>query len=171
MSKEKDPWVHLGTDEQGPNTTRWYFNAETDMIREEVHSDVDGSNSAREYPNDGENTLPNNIQAELDEQMGDYRTLCPSCGGPINLVQFTGFTSIPVEHDGWSYGEEGIDSEGEIFKCTGDCGKYVPSAYVINNGMSKEEAAKKMNKPEINKTSKKGAKKLIDDVFGTPDQD
>ena len=87
------------------------------------------------------------------------------------MVQFTGFTNIPVCHDGWSYGEESIDSEKEIFKCAGDCGLYVPSEYVINNGMSKEAAANTMGKLGIKKTSKKGAKKLIDDVFNTPEQD
>ena len=144
MSKKKDPWVLIGTEDQGPNTTRWYYNPETDMIREELHSDVDGSNSAREYDNDGNTTLPDSIDEALTEMSAEYRTLCPKCGGEIHLVQFTGMTSIPVCHDGWSYGEEGIDSENEIFKCMGECGKYVPSAYVITNGMSKEDAVKKM---------------------------
>ena len=76
--------------------------------------------------------------------MGQYNNQCPVCGGYIRLTSFVGSTSISVEEDGWSYGEESIDSSEEVFHCA-DCGKRVPEGYVFKT-LSKAKAAAQMSK-------------------------
>ena len=139
MSKKKDPWVCLGMVE-GDGIAQpdiiWYYNDGTNMLREETITCI------RDYENDGEATLPHEIQVALAELTGEYATVCPMCGGDIHLVEYKGTTSIPVQSAGWDLGAESCDTSDEVFMCTGDCGKYVPSDYVFK--VIDRDAAKKL---------------------------
>jgi hypothetical protein len=145
MSKKKDPWVSFYYTRDVASTFELLYRSDTQEFREVKRFDDASLGTSENTYSEYELTpaLQDAFDVAFPDEGGDYRTICPSCGGPIHLVQFTGFTSIPIEKDGWSYGEESIDSEGEIFKCSGDCGKYVPSSYVFKS-MSKESAKKKM---------------------------
>lgn len=74
--------------------------------------------------------------------MSDYNAECPRCKGQVYLTGAVISTNIPVQPDGWCYGEEQINSTDEVFYCL-DCNRRVPSAYVFGV-MDREKAARRM---------------------------
>ncbi len=146
MKSEDYGWVKLDSHEQVDSTTTWFYRQEDNLLREESVHRVSGKRVAREWEYtdvDSITELTETAKLQLLELSGDYRTVCPVCGGDIHLVEFRGFTDIPVQRDGWDYSTEGIDSEDEVFRCTGDCGAYVPSEFV-HNAIPEAEAKQMM---------------------------